>query len=130
MKKHFPKVIATLLAILAIATFYLSSSIIFDLFGVRAQQGNFVLFVVWVNLISSLIYFVSVYGFFATKKWTAKLLTIPMIFLVLAFIGLSIHANSGGLHETKTFYAIIFRFVVTLISFATAYFFISKNKSE
>ena len=129
MKKYIPKIVAVILAVFALFTFYLSFSVIFDLFGVRAKQGNYVLFVVWGNLICSITYFVAVYGLFTLKKWASKILLIPLAVLALSFIALNIYANNGGLHEAKTFSALIVRFVITSIAFLTAYFFISKNKN-
>jgi hypothetical protein len=68
------------------------------------------------------------YGFIKNKKWTATLLGISTLILIAAFIGLKIHASSGGIYETKTIGAMIFRISVT-IAFATiAYFTITKKK--
>jgi hypothetical protein len=127
MKKYVPIILAIFLTAFALITFYLSSSIIFDLFGVRAKQGNYVLFVVWANLISSLLYLISAYGFVMIKKWTASVLATSAVILLITFIAFNIHINSGGLHEAKTFGAIIFRFLVTIIFTMLAYFVIKKR---
>jgi hypothetical protein len=42
MKKTLPYIIAILLAAFGLLTLFLSSSVIFDLFGIRAKEGNFV----------------------------------------------------------------------------------------
>lgn len=128
MKKIIPYLLATILAGFGLLTLFLSTSVIFDLFGVRAKEGNYVLFVVWSNFISSIIYLFAAYGFVSTKKWTAPLLGISSLILIAAFIGLKIHANSGGIYETKTIGAMVFRIVVTLVIAVIAYFTISKNK--
>ena len=90
MKKYLPKIIAIILAAFGLLTLFLSGSVIFDLFGIRAKQGNYVLFVVWSNFISSLLYLVAAYGFITTKKWTTLLLGASTIILIAAFIGLYI----------------------------------------
>lgn len=128
MKKTFSYIIATVLAAFGLLTLFLSSSVIFDSFGVRAKQGNYVLFIVFANFICSIIYLLSAYGFIKNMKWTTKLLGISIIVLIVAFIGLSVHINSGGIYETKTIGAMIFRITVTLIFTLLAYFTISKNK--
>lgn len=121
MKRSLTYVAAAILAGFGLLTLFLSSSVIFDLFGIRAKEGNFVLFVVWSNFISSLLYLIAAYGLVKRKKWTISLLLISTIILIIAFIGLKIHANSGGLYETKTVGAMIFRVSVTLVFTIIAY---------
>ena len=128
MKKYLPIAIAIILAAFGFLTLFLSSSVIFDLFGIRANQGNYVLFVVWSNFISSLLYLFAGYGFVTTKKWTTPLLGISTSILTISFIGLIIHVNSGGLYETKTIGAMIFRISLTLVFTILAYFTITKRK--
>lgn len=128
MKKILPYILAAILTGFGLLTLFLSTSVIFDLFGVRAKEGNYVLFVVWSNFISSIIYLFAAYGFMTVKKWTAPLLGISIIILMAAFIGLLIHANSGGIYETKTIGAMVFRIIVTLVFAALAYFTITKKK--
>lgn len=128
MKKYLPKIIAIILAVFGLLTLFLSGSVIFDLFSIRVKQGNYVLFVVWSNFISSLLYLVAAYGFVITKKWTTLLLGASTIILIAAFIGLNIYANSGGLHETRTFGAMVFRIAVTLAFAIISYFIITKEE--
>lgn len=128
MKKTLRYLIAIVLAAFGLLTLFLSSSVIFDLFGIRAKEGNYVLFVVWANFLSSILYLCAAYGFIKTQKWTTKLLGISAILLIVAFIGLFIHIYSGGIYETKTIGAMIFRIVLTLTFMTMAYFTISKNK--
>ena len=111
-------------------TFFLSSSVIFDWFGIRAKEGNYVLFVVWANFISSIIYLFAVYGFIQSKKWTTKLLSASVIILLITFIGLLFHINSGGFYETKTVVAMIFRTTITALFTLSSYFIILKNNTN
>ena len=128
MKKYVLYTSAVFLTAFGLLTLFLSTSVIFDLFGIRAKEGNYVLFVVWSNFISSILYLFAAYGFAKSKKWTATLLGISIIILIAAFIGLKIHANSGGIYETKTIGAMIFRISVTLVFAIIAYFTITKKK--
>ena len=128
MKKYLPIAIAIILAAFGLLTLFLSSSVIFDFFGIRAKEGNYVLFVVWSNFISSLLYLFAAYGFVTTKKWTTLLLAISTTTLIIAFLGLILHIYSGGLYETKTISALIFRTSVTLVFTILAYFTITKKK--
>ena len=129
MTKYRPYIAAAVLAAFGLLTLFLSSSVIFDLFGIRAKEGNYVLFIVWSNFISSILYLISSYGFIASKNWTAKLLGVSAIILITAFAGLLIHINTGGIYETKTIGAMIFRISVTLVFRILAYYTITKNKS-
>ncbi|MEN9441151.1 MAG: hypothetical protein RLZ33_1228 [Bacteroidota bacterium] len=128
MKKYIPYIIATVLTAFALLTLFLSMSVIFDLFGVRAKEGNYVLFVVWSNFISSILYLFAAYGFIKNKKWTTILLVISTLLLIAAFIGLKIHISSGGIYETKTIGAMIFRISVTFVFAIIAYLTIAKKK--
>lgn len=128
MKKYISYLFVTILAGFGLLTLFLSSSVIFDLFGIRAKEGNYVLFIVWANFISSILYLFSAYGFVKRKKWTTTLLGISAFILIAAFIGLQIHVSAGGSHETKTIGAMIFRISVTLIFALIAYFAITKKK--
>ncbi len=118
---------AFILMAFGLLTLFLSTSVIFDLFDIRAKQGNYVLFILWANFISSLIYLSAAYGFLKKKKWTTPILIISTGILIFAFIGLQFHINAGGLYETKTVFAMIFRISVTAVFTVLAYFNITKK---
>jgi hypothetical protein len=104
-------------------TLFLSTSVIFDLFGIREREGNYVLFIVWANFISSILYLIAALAWIKKMKVASTLLGISTAILALGFVGLLIHINAGGLHETKTIGAMVFRTLLTLtftiISFKT-----------
>lgn len=128
MKKYIPYISSLILAGFGLLTLFLSSSVIFDWFGIRAKEGNYVLFIVWANFISSLLYLISTYGFLKIKNWAFKALSVATVILVVALIGLFIHIYSGGIYETKTVFAMLFRISVTIAFTAIAYFSINKKK--
>ena len=128
MKKLIPYLLATILSAFGLLTLFLSTSVIFDLFGIRAKEGNYVLFIVWSNFISSILYLFAAYGLVKNKKWTTKLLAISSIILIVAFIVLQFYISSGGIYEKKTVGAMIFRISVTLVFAIIAYFTITKKK--
>ena len=129
MKKAIPYISATLLTAFGLLTLFLSTSIFLDLFDIRAKEGNYVLFVVWANFICSILYLIAAYGFIKRKKWTASVLGISAGLLLITFIGLLVYINSGGIYETKTIAAMIFRFSVTVVFSLIAYFTISKKEN-
>ena len=121
-----PYIIATMLAGFGLLTLFLSTSVIFDLFGIRAREGNYVLFVVWSNFISSLLYLLAAYGIVTNRKWALSLLGISTIILIAAFIGLRFYASAGGIYETKTMGAMVFRISVTLGFALSTYFVVNR----
>lgn len=127
MKKYSFYLISLVLGAFALLTLFLSSSVIFDLFDIRTREGNYVPFVVWANFISSFLYLAAVYGFLKQRKWTFYLLMASTVILFLAFIGLNVHANSGGIYEVKTMKAMIFRTSFTLVFALIAFYTINKH---
>jgi hypothetical protein len=119
-----------ILFIFGLLTLFLSSSVIFDWFGIRAKEGNYVLFVVWANFISSILYLVAAVGLIRLKKWTTNLLGVSVAILVMAFLGLLMHVNSGGIYETKTIGAMIFRTFVTLAFTITSLYIVKKSNTN
>lgn len=115
MNKYFKYGIGIVLTAFALLTLFLSTSVIFDLFGIREKEGNYVLFVVVANFISSLLYLVAVYGLFTNKKWSHKPLLLSAIILIITQIVFLVYVNSGGIHETKTIGAMFFRITVTIV---------------
>ncbi len=126
MKKVITYLFIALLAGFGLITLFLSSSIIFNWFGVRANQGNYVLFIIWVNFVSSLIYLASAYGLKNLKSFTYKLLSFSTVLLIIALIALFVYINRGGIYETKTIAAMFFRISITTLFTIFTYLRITK----
>ncbi|WP_245881488.1 hypothetical protein [Xanthomarina spongicola] len=105
----------------------MSSSVIFDWFDIRVKEGNYVLFIVWANFICSLLYFLAAYGFIKGQKWTFSVLISALIILIISFIALQFYINSGGIYETKTIKAMIFRILLTFTFSLIAFFMFRKT---
>lgn len=130
MRKILRYISAVILLGFGLLTLFLSTSVIFDLFSIRAKEGNYVLFVVWSNFIASILYLFSAYGFFKTKRWTSILLGIASLILIVAYNGLRVHISNGGIYEEKTLNAMIFRIAITLVFTLIAYFTVRNPKSS
>lgn len=115
MKKFVTPFAIVILIAFGLLTLFLSSSVIFDLFGIREKEGNYVPFIVWANFISSILYLTAAVAWIKKMKVASTLLGISTVILALGFIGLLIHVNAGGLHETKTIGAMVFRTVLTIL---------------
>lgn len=127
MNKAILKISSIVLALFALITLFMSGSVIFDLFGIREKEGNYVLFVVISNFIAGFLYLSAVYGLLTQKKWTTSVLLFTTIILTASFIGLLIHAYTGGLYEQKTIKAMLFRISITGLYTIISWFYISKN---
>ena len=128
MQKLLRYLAVGILFIFGLITLFLSNSIFFDWFGIREMEGNYVLFVVIANFVASIFYLLAAYGFLKKKLFTSKVLWISVAVLVAAFAGLLIHIYSGGLYESKTIMAMVFRIVLTSILAVAAYFMINRNR--
>lgn len=122
MKKSIQFTASVLLAMFGCLTVFLSSSIIFDWFGIREREGNYVLFIVWANFLCGSIYLVAAVGMIRAQFWTVKLLVLALVALLIAYAGFFIHINAGGLYETKTIGAMAFRIAVTAMFAGLAWF--------
>ncbi len=128
--KFFRFVTIAILMVFALVTLLLSSSLILDWFGIRAKEGDYVLFVVWANFICSWLYLLSVYGLIKLRKWSVRPLIVSILVLVAALIGLLVHIQNGGLYETKTIGALFFRIGLTLVFALFAYLTTIKWKNH
>lgn len=130
MKINLLNISAVFLAFFGLVSLFMTTSVIFDLFGIREKEGNYVLFVVIVNLFASFLYLISVYGISKKKRWTYLPLTASVIALAVAFVFLMIHIQDGGIYEEKTVKALVFRIVLSLIFAIITYLKINKIKSH
>lgn len=119
-------VTAIVLIVFASATLFMSSSVIFDWFGIREKEGDYVPFIVWTNFIAGFLYLISAYGFLKFKKWTFWVLTVTAVLLVIALIVLALYIDHGGIFELKTVGAMGFRISLTIIFAVIAYYNLKK----
>lgn len=111
-------------------TVFTSGSVLFDLFGVREQQGNFVPFAVTGNFLIGFLYLWVAYGFFKSKYWTPSLLFFVISALLVLFSAFLLHGFFGGIYESKTVYAFIFRILFTGLLIVISWFGIRKSTAD
>ena len=128
MKPYIKYIPAFIIGVFGLLTLFLSGTIIFDLVGMRAKQGNYVPFVIWTNFVCSFIYIAAAYGFIKNKTWTTKIMAFSVVLLALTFIAFQMHIASGGIHKSDTTGALIFRLSISTIITLVAYFYITKQK--
>ena len=127
IKYYLPLLFLTAFALL---TLFMSGSVIFDLFGIRAKEGNYVLFIVWTNFICGIIYLIAAYNWSKLKNFTYKILSSATVLLIISYTSLFIHINNGGLYEEKTVRAMLFRIVITLIFALISYFTLPRSRKK
>jgi len=127
IKYYLPLLFLTAFALL---TLFMSGSVIFDLFGIRAKEGNYVLFIVWTNFICGIIYLIAAYNWLKLKNFTYKILSSATVLLIISYTSLFIHINNGGLYEEKTVRAMLFRIVITLIFALISYFTLPRSRKK
>jgi len=128
MKIIVLKTSAIFLTLFGLITVFMSGSVIFDLFGIREKEGNYVLFIVVSNFICGFLYLASAYGLFIRKKWATHLLMTSLAILSLSFAGFMWYINMGGIYEQQTIKAMLFRIVLTFLFTGISWHYISKEK--
>lgn len=102
-----------MLILLGVASVFMASSVVFDWFGIREMEGNYVPFVVYANLICGFIYLYAVYFLVKKQKRAATLLTYATGLFLVTSVAFAIYVYLGGVHEEKTVLALIFRTSIT-----------------
>lgn len=122
-------ILVTVLLLFGALTLFLSTSVIFDLFDMRAREGNYVPVVVWANLAAGYLYVMGAYGLLARKRWTLNVLFMAVLVLVGAGIAFAWHVHSGGVYEQKTIGALTFRVLFSLALYIGAYRLVRSKKA-
>lgn len=113
--KTYKNLIAIILAVFALITIFMSSSVLFDWFGIRASQGNYVPFILKINLTVGIIYLAVVYGYIKSQSWAFWAMVFAALLLIYAFSLLYLHIHTGGLYENRTLGVMTFRVLFTLV---------------
>ena len=119
----------TLLVFIGVVSVFMTSSVIFDWFGIRAKEGNFVPFIVYTNFICGWIYLFAAYESWKHQWIGVRLLLLASIALIVAFVFLQLHIYNGGLYEIKTVKAMLFRITFT-ITMTVAGFYLLKHRNR
>lgn len=125
------KIIQTiLLTFFGALTVFMATSVIFDLFGIREMEGDYVPFIVYTNLICGILYLIAAYTTWVNPKLSFRILIGALAILIIAFIALQIYINKGGIHEAKTVKAMMFRTVFTALMAGIGWYNLKKIKNH
>lgn len=111
-------------------TVFMGSSVIFDWFGIRKIEGNYVNFVVIANLICGLIYLFAAYNLIKNKKISGYALLIAFLILIVTFSLFINYISNGGIYEQRTLKAMSFRTAITLIAAFLSFRIYKKNNNQ
>jgi hypothetical protein len=126
--KALSTVQSVLLLLIGVVSLFMTLSIVFDLFGIREKEGNYVLFVVYANLLCGTLYVATVFtNWKKNYKWSFILLALAFMVLVVAFYFFKEHIAQGGIYEPKTVKAMSFRTLFTLIMAGISLFLFRKH---
>ena len=106
----------------------MSSAVLFDWFGIRAKQGFFVPFIVKTNLTAGFLYLIAAYAFIKNQQWAFWVMLSTALLLLYASALLYVRIHTGGLYESRTVVAMVFRVVFTLVLAALLYVNTGKDK--
>jgi hypothetical protein len=110
-------------------TVFVSTSVIFDLFGIRAKEGNYVLFVVVANFFCGILYLLAAFSTIKNnQKISTALLLLSIIILTITFLMLKIHIDKGEIYELKTVTAMTFRTIFTVMMTEISLYILKKGK--
>lgn len=121
------KLIQTLLlALIGGMSVFMTSAIIFDLFGIRELEGNYVPFVVQANLACGIIYLyaAAMNHKFPRKTYTA--LIIALAILIITFAAALVYIKNGGIYESQMPKAMTFRTLFTAIMLYISYYLLKR----
>lgn len=93
----------------------------------RKAEGNFIYFIVFIDVSTALIYLVASFGFFKEKVWTTFFLFFSTFFLVICFLGFLFHVLSGGSYDENIILAITFRTFIICVFTVVAWKYLSKK---
>jgi hypothetical protein len=116
-----------LLILIGAISVFMTLSIIFDVFGIREKEGNYVMFIVVANLICGVLYLFAAINNWINLAYSFYSLVVASLLLIVVFIFLGMYISNGGIHETKTVNAMTFRTVFTLVMTFLSYKMIKKE---
>ena len=127
MRNIIIKFSSFLLLLLGVYNLFVAVSLLFYSPEFKKVEGNFIYFIIFINLLSAIIYLTGSFGFFKEKAWIISFLFFSSLILVVSFIGLLVHVLTGGSYDEKIILTITFRTFITFIFTGVAWKYLSKK---
>ena len=122
------KISGTILGLLGILSLFISTCVIFGLFGMREREGDSAFFIVYINFLSSFAYLFSSYGFFTKNKWTTKVLFATLAILLASYIGLICYIQAGNEIKLLLIIVMLIRVSLTIIFAGISWYYITRTQ--
>lgn len=116
-----------ILTTVGLLTLFMTNSIVFDLFGIRETQGNYVLFVVYANMLCGYLYLAAAYFNRKNIHFSAISLAIALFVLIIAYFAFNLYIKNGGLFEPRTSLALKGRMAFTFITLFISIYLIKET---
>ena len=126
MRRYLIIILAAFLAIAGIVSMFMSFSIIFDVFGIRKQEGNYIPMVVYGNFICSFLYLIASWYIFKENDLSTIYLIFAVLLLLITYAFMLYHIQSGKPYEMSTVYAMLGRTSLTIMYAAIAWYLFSR----
>ena len=127
MRNIIIKFSSFLLLLLGVYNLFVAVSLLFYSPEFKKVEGNFIYSIIFINLLSAIIYLTGSFGFFKEKAWIISFLFFSSLILVVSFIGLLVHVLTGGSYDEKIILTITFRTFITCIFTGVAWKYLSKK---
>lgn len=124
--KLYRNLIAVILIAFGLLSIFMSSAVLFDWFGMQAKQGNYIPFIVKTNLTAGFLYLIAAYAFIKRQQWAFWVLLSTALLLIYTSALFYVRIHTGGLYESHTVIAMVFRVIFTLVFAALLYVFAEK----
>jgi hypothetical protein len=108
--RHTGTLIAAVLAVLfGSATILSGGSVLFGGEGPRTAAGAVVDYVLWFNFLAGFGYVTVGIGILQRRRWTYWAALALLTGTLIVFLAFLVHVLTGGSHEIRTFFALVFR---------------------
>jgi uncharacterized membrane protein (DUF2068 family) len=108
-------VIAVVALVFGLLTIKEGGTILFGDDAARAEAGNYVLFVVWINFVAGFFYIAAGVGLWLQQRWGVWLAAAIVAATATTFAAFGWHIYSGEGYEMRTVIAMSLRTVVWLV---------------
>lgn len=115
------------LFLIGLYNLFIAVSLLFYSPEFKKAEGNFIYFIIFINVLCAIIYLTGSFGFFKEKVWTISFLFFSTLILVVSFMGLLVHVLTGGSYDEKIIMTITIRTFITCVFTGIAWKYLSKK---
>lgn len=126
MKNIVIYILGSILGIAGLYTLYISSGLLFDLFGVRHETETYIQATSISNFICSFLYLFSSYLFFRKSKLSTSVLFIATIIMFIGYIGMLFHIQAQRPYGVRIIAEMLIRTSGTMLYAATAWYIFTR----